>query len=203
MQIFKGDQAVKPRLDVPKETAASCAAVPNLGPTEQCELCDSNIGWAPRARPEDHEYGILGRCRRCDWHLCSVCCDQRARCTCLEHFENPKVPLRTRNFGEGFALLTGSIIEADARPLVALFLPPHALQEFVEKQADKWGAALSKELKVPVRVILADVPFQMAIQACDRGYWFRPHQHKAEERAKSLKKQKLGGVMSVLAQISR
>ena len=94
----------------------------------------------------------------------------------------------TRNFGEGFASLTGSI-EADAPPFVALFLPPHAMQEFVEKQADKWGAALSKELKVPVRVIVADVPFQMTTQACDRGYWFRPHHHTAEERAKILKKQ--------------
>ena len=74
--------------------------------------------------------------------------------------------------------------EASAPPLIALYLPPHAMQEFVEKQADKWGAKLSQELEVPVRVIVADVPFQMTTQACDRGYWFRPHHHKAEERAK-------------------
>ena len=205
MQTFKGDKASEPSPSskeaggVPKETAASCVAVPNLGPPEQCEICDSDLGWVQRARPEDHEYGRLGRCRQCDWHLCAVCCDQNARCTCLEHFENPKVPLLSRDFGEGFASLSGSI-EADATPLIALYLPPHALQEYVEKQADKWGAALSEDLKVPVRVIVADVPFQMT-QACDRGYWFRPHHHKAEERAKILKKLILGGVMCALAQI--
>ena len=35
------------------------------------------------------------------------------------------------------------------------------------------------------------------------GRWFRPHHHKAEERAKMLKKQMLGGIMCVLAQIAR
>ena len=93
--------------------------------------------------------------------------------------------------------------EAKVPPLIALYLPPHALQEYVEKQADKWGAALSRALEVPVRVIVADVPFQMTTQACDRGYWFRPHHHRAEERAKLLKKQILGGVMCVLAQVAR
>ena len=66
MQTFKGDQADEPSLSAPKETAALCAAVPNLGPPPQCEICDSKLGWAQRARPEDHEHGILGRCRQCD-----------------------------------------------------------------------------------------------------------------------------------------
>ena len=91
----------------------------------------------------------------------------------------------TRDSHDGFASVSGCGA-ASAPPLVALYLPPHALQEFVfvEKQADKWGTALSQELEVPVRVIVADVPFQMTTQACDRGYCFRPHHHKAEERAK-------------------
>ena len=66
------------------------------------------------------------------------------------------------------------------------------------------GERLFREkLEVPVRIIVADVPFQMTTQACDRGYWFRPHHHRAEERDKLLKKQILGGVMCVLAQVAR
>ena len=150
-------------------------------------MCESEIGWVQRARPEDHELGRLGRCRQCDWHLCAVCLDREARCTCIEQFEKTVVPLISCDYGDGFASLSGSI-EADAEPLIALCLPPHAMQEYVEKQADRWGAALSKDLKFPVWIIVADVPFQMTTHACDRGYWFRPHHHhKAEERAKILK----------------
>ena len=113
MQTFKGDKADKFEIkrpssdkkeagDAPKETVSSCVAVPNLGPPEQCEICDSELGWVQRARPEDHEFGRLGRCRQYDWHLCAVSCDQNARCTCLEHFENPKTFSLSRDFGEGF-----------------------------------------------------------------------------------------------------
>ena len=91
VQTFKGDapeekhQTAEPCLEAPKETAAVTVAVSSLGPPERCEICDSDVGWAQRARPGNHEQGILGRCRQCDWHLCSVCCDQRARCLCLTH----------------------------------------------------------------------------------------------------------------------
>ena len=80
MQTFKGDKVDKFVIkrpspeeveagDAPKETVSSCGAVSNLGPPEQCEMCDSELGWVQRARPEDHEFGRLGKCRQCDWHL--------------------------------------------------------------------------------------------------------------------------------------
>ena len=92
-----------------EEVVSQTDAAPVKGPLEQCEMCETQISWIHRASPKDHEFGLLGKCRPCDWHLCAVCLAQGARCTRVEHFENPMVAPLSCDYGDGFSSLSGSI----------------------------------------------------------------------------------------------
>ena len=159
MQTFGGDQALQ-------ETVSVTDAVSKSEILEPCETCepdaDGEVVHVRRARLEDHVFGILGKCRKCDWHLCNDCSNKGVRCTCLDHFQKPELSLMTRDYHDGFASAFASSDhdhlasafaaipgsgEASAPPLVALYLPPHALQEYVESRLTSGGRLFRKSLK--------------------------------------------------------
>ena len=103
------------------------------GAPAQCDLCDQLWGWAPKALRGPHQKGLLSTCRKCDYHLCVQCtaCELPCHCVALDRV----------------AALTGEVPIDHVDSLVVLYLPPHAMQDYVEKQATRWSEILGKKLQ--------------------------------------------------------
>ena len=98
----------------------------------------------------------MGTCRVCDYHVCAQCvaCELPCHCVALDQI----------------AAIQGDVPLDHVDSLIILFLPPHAMQDYVEKQAARWSEILAKKLEQKVKLIVADVPFDASATLCDKGY---------------------------------